>query len=81
MTSNVSLYPFDPAREEYVAYELSSEPEQRGEDRRVSTRPIHGQIRFEAPWISIPDALNKYTHISFEEIEFEMERAARRQEY
>jgi hypothetical protein len=78
MVSNVSLYPFDPA-DEYVAYELSGERPPPAL-RRVHPRELHGQIRFEAPCVSIPGPLSRFTRISLEELEFEMERAARSQE-
>jgi hypothetical protein len=79
MVSNVSLYPFDPTRDEYAAYELAAE--QRPGAHRGGTRQLHGQIRFEVPWVSIPDTLNRYMNISLEELEVEMERAARSQEH
>lgn len=80
MVSNVSLYPYDPARDEYFAYELRSEWQSRKATHRKEPARVHGQIRFEAPCVSIPDSLNRYTHISIEELEIEMERAARLQE-
>ena len=81
MISNVSLYPFDPARDEYFAYESSSEQKPQAARQRGNSRQVYGQIRFEAPWVSVPDALTGPKHISLEELEFEMERKARRQEY
>ncbi len=80
MISNVSLYPFDPDKDEYVAYELGDQqPADRAAERH-SSRELHGQIRFEAPCVSIPDPLLRYKHISIEELEVELERSARRQE-
>jgi len=80
MISNVSLYPFDPARDEYFAYECSSERDPHGAGQHGSLQRVHGQIRFEVPWVSVPGTLTGPKHISFEEVEIEMERAARRQE-
>lgn len=81
MISNVALYPFDPARDEYFAYESSSERKSQGVRQQTSSRHVYGQIRFEAPWVSVPDAPTGPRHISLEELEMEMERDARRQEY
>lgn len=82
MTSNVALYPFDPARDDYFAYECSSgEQGPHGGSHHRGSRHVYGQIRFEVPWVSVPDALAGPTRISLEELEFEMERAARREEH
>jgi hypothetical protein len=79
MVSNVSHYPFEPA-DQYVAYGVGGEERLRSGDRDWRSHELHGQIRFDAPCVSIPDTLNRLTHISIEELEIEMERAARRQE-
>jgi hypothetical protein len=79
MESNVSRYPFDPA-DQYVAYGLGGDEGPRGSAPDVVGRQLSGQIRFDAPCISIPDTLNRLTYISIEVLEIEMERAARRQE-
>jgi len=81
MISNVALYPFDPARDEYFAYESSSERKAEGAAQHAGSRQVYGQIRFEVPWVSVPDVLTGPTHISLEELEIEMERKARRQEH
>ena len=80
MDSNVSLYPFDPERDEYFAYELRSRELGRRKVDRHSPEPPPGQIRFEAPCVAIPDALARHKHISIEELEIELERSAREQE-
>jgi hypothetical protein len=81
MVSNVSLYPFDPARDEDVAYEPGSrQAAAEPVTGRHPSRELHGQIAFEAPCVSIPDFLLRYKHISLEELEVELERSARRQE-
>jgi hypothetical protein len=82
MVSNVSLYAFVPGRDEYTAYDSSAE----GRRAVVGTHRernggLAGQIPFEAPWTSIPGPLSGYALISFEELELEMERNARRQEH
>ena len=81
MISNVSLYPFDPARDEYLAYESISEGKPRSAGEQSASRYVYGQIGFEVPWVSVPGGLTGPTHISLEELEIEMERKARRQEY
>jgi len=80
MDSNVSHYAFDPDRDEYEAYESTSQPRPGNTRRRQAARPLAGQIRFEAPWMSIPGIHSSLKYISLDQIEFEMERAARRQE-
>lgn len=79
MMSNVSRYPFDPA-DQYIAYGLGGEERSHGSAPNMQGRQLPGQIRFDAPCVSIPDTLNRLTLISIEVLEFEMERAARRQE-
>ena len=79
MMSNVSRYPFDPA-DQYVAYGPGGEERSLGSAPDAQGRQVHGQIRFDAPCVSIPDTLNRLTHISIEVLEIELERAARRQE-
>ena len=81
MNSNVSLYPFDPARDEYFAYESTTDDALRSERQRARPHPVYGQIRFEVPWFSVPDLHGGLTHISLEELEREMELAARLQEH
>ena len=81
MISNVALYPFDPARDEYFAYESISERKPQIAGEHGASRHVYGQIGFEVPWVSVPGALTGPTHISLEELEIEMERKARRQEY
>jgi hypothetical protein len=81
MISNVALYPFDPARDEYFAYESSSGGKLHGAGKLGASRHVYGQIRFEVPWVSVPDSLTGPTLVSLEEMEREMERNARRQEY
>lgn len=80
MVSNVSHYAFDPGRDEYFAYELSVDDQPRAGARRRELPQMPGQIRFEAPCVSLPDSLTRYTYISIEQLEIEMERAARLQE-
>jgi hypothetical protein len=80
MVSNVSLYPFDPERDEYVAYEPGSREAAGPVTGRHASRELYGQIPFEAPCVSIPDFLLRHKHISLEELEVEIERSARRQE-
>jgi hypothetical protein len=80
MMSNVSLYPFDLLKDEYVAYELSAQGAPSEVSHRAPAREVHGQIRFDAPCVCIPDVLNHHLHISIEELEIELERSARRQE-
>jgi hypothetical protein len=80
MVSNVSHYPFDPARDEYFAYERSNEIDRHHAGHRASSHHVYGQIPFDVPWVSVPDSHTGPTHISFEELEIELERAARRQE-
>ena len=48
MISNVALYPFDPARDEYFAYESSSGGRPQGAGKHGASRHVYGQIRFEA---------------------------------
>ena len=79
MMSNVSRYPFDPA-DQYVAYGPGGEERSLGSAPDAQARQLPGQIRFDAPCVSIPDTLNRLTFISIEVLEFELERAARRQE-
>jgi hypothetical protein len=79
MVSNVSRYPFDPA-DQYVAYGLGGDERPHGSAPSAAGRQLPGQIRFDAPCVSIPDTLNHLTHISMEVLEIELERAARRQE-
>lgn len=81
MNSNVSLYPFDPARDEYFAYESTTDEAAGKVRERVRPRHVYGQIRFEVPWFSVPDLHGGSTHISFEELENEMEHEARLQEH
>ena len=79
MVSNVSHYPFEPA-DQYVAYGIGGEERLRSGDQDRRSHELHGQIRFDAPCVSIPDALNRLTYISIEELEIELERSAREQE-
>lgn len=79
MVSNVSRYPFDPA-DQYVAYGPGGEERSHGFAPDARGRQLPGQIRFDAPCVSIPDTLSHLTHISIEVLEIEVERAARRQE-
>jgi len=80
MNSNVSLYPFDPAREEFLAYDSTTDEAARKAHDRVRPRHVYGQIRFEVPWFSVPNLHGGLTHISLEELENEMEQEARLQE-
>jgi len=57
MISNVALYPFDPARDEYFAYESSSERKAQGAARHGGSRQVYGADSLEVPWWSVPDAL------------------------
>jgi hypothetical protein len=81
MVSNVSLYPFDPGRDADVAYEPATTARPAGGTHPRGRRVFAGQIAFDAPWVSIPGTLNRYTRISLEELESEMERSARRDEH
>jgi hypothetical protein len=81
MNSNVSLYPFDPARDEYFAYECKTDDAAPSGRQRTRPQHVYGQIPFEVPWFSVPDLHGGLTHISLEEIEREMELAARLQEH
>jgi hypothetical protein len=81
MNSNVSLYPFDPARDEYFAYDRTTDEAPLNGHQRARSHHVYGQIRFEVPWFSVPDRHGGLTHISLDELEREMELAARLQEH
>ena len=84
MDSNVSHYKYDPLRDAFETYDGIEEPKETLDSQQHPPRPAHvyGQISFDAPWIFLPDfdGHTSLKHVSLDQIEFEMERSARRQE-